>query len=400
MYHQVVIIGAGPVGGRLATELASRGISTLMVEEHAEIGRPFQCAGLVNPSAMNMVNLQETILQNVDGALIHSPSGIMVPVGKDGVTRTHVVCRKRFDQGVVAQAMVAGAHLWLLSKPIEANVTTSGVELKIEREGELLDVKCDLLIGADGAHSWTRRHFRLGRPKEMMIGFQTDVSGLTGKDNWLEMYTGKDVAPGLFAWVIPTGNNSHRIGVWSRAQDLDGRSVEQCYDALINHPLWKERFAGVKEIARYCGPVPCGVIPKPFKDRVMVIGDAAGMAKPTTGGGIGPGFRQVEAIIDNLVKAIVKGRLKSGDLATVCKPFKIFRKEQDRARALRDLLVTTPDDQKLDSHFEMFNRPDILELINNEGDIEHPVPLGLTLLRKVPEFRKLAVKAGFKILFA
>ena len=400
MYHQVVIIGAGPVGGRLATELASRGISTLMIEEHAEIGRPFQCAGLVNPSAMNMVNLQETILQNVDGALIHSPSGIMVPVGKDGVTRTHVVCRKRFDQGVVAQAMVAGAHLWLLSKPIEANVTTSGVELKIEREGELLDVKCDLLIGADGAHSWTRRHFRLGRPKEMMIGFQTDVSGLTGKDNWLEMYTGEDVAPGLFAWVIPTGNNSHRIGVWSRAQDLDGRSVEQCYDALINHPLWKERFAGVKEIARYCGPVPCGVIPKPFKDRVMVIGDAAGMAKPTTGGGIGPGFRQVEAIIDNLVKAIVKGRLKSGDLATVCKPFKIFRKEQDRARALRDLLVTAPDDQKLDSHFKMFNRPDILELINNEGDIEHPVPLGLTLLRKVPEFRKLAVKAGFKILFA
>jgi digeranylgeranylglycerophospholipid reductase len=400
MYHQVVIIGAGPVGGRLATELASRGISTLMVEEHAEIGRPFQCAGLVNPSAMNMVNLQETILQNVDGALIHSPSGIMVPVGKDGVTRTHVVCRKRFDQGVVAQAMVAGAHLWLLSKPIEANVTTSGVELKIEREGELLDVKCDLLIGADGAHSWTRRHFRLGRPKEMMIGFQTDVSGLTGKDNWLEMYTGEDVAPGLFAWVIPTGNNSHRIGVWSRAQDLDGRSVEQCYDALINHPLWKERFAGVKEIARYCGPVPCGVIPKPFKDRVMVIGDAAGMAKPTTGGGIGPGFRQVEAIIDNLVKAIVKGRLKSGDLATVCKPFKIFRKEQDRARALRDLLVTAPDDQKLDSHFKMFNRPEILELINNEGDIEHPVPLGLTLLRKVPEFRKLAVKAGFKILFA
>ena len=60
----------------------------------------------------------------------------------------------------------------------------------------------------------------------------------------------------------------------------------------------------------------------------------------------------------------------------------------------------TPDDQKLDSHFKMFNRPDILELINNEGDIEHPVTLGLTLLRKVPEFRKLAVKAGFRILFA
>ena len=398
--YQVVIIGAGPVGGRLATELAARGVSTLMIEEHAEIGRPFQCAGLVNPPAMNMVNLQETILQNVDGALIHSPSGIMVPVGQDGRVRTHVVCRKRFDQGVVAQAMEAGAHLWLLSKPLDAEVKSDGVELKVEREGEIIDLKCDLLIGADGAHSWTRRYFKMGRPKEMMIGFQADVSGLKGKPNWLEMYTGKDVAPGLFAWVIPTGNDSHRTGVWSRAQDLEGRSVEQCYDALINHPLWAERFANVKEIARYCGPVPCGVIRKPFKDRVMVIGDAAGMAKPTTGGGIGPGFRQVEAIIENLTKAITNGRLKSNDLAKVCKPFKAFRKEQDRARALRDLLVSIPDDEELDSHFRMFNRPEILDLINIEGDIEHPVPLGMTLLRKVPEFRKLAVRAGFKLLFA
>ena len=257
MMYQVVIVGAGPVGGRLATELASRGISTLMLEEHAEIGRPFQCAGLVNPPAMNMVNLHDTILQSVDGALMHSPSGIMLPVGKDGRVRTHVVCRKRFDQGVVAQAMDAGAHLWLKSKPIDASVTANGVIVKVEREGEIIDLTCGLLVGADGAHSWTRRHFRMGRPKEMMIGFQADVSGLTGKDNWLEMYTGKDFAPGFFAWVIPTGNNTHRVGMWARPQDLDGRSVEECYESLISHDLWKKRFAGMNEIARYCGPVPC-----------------------------------------------------------------------------------------------------------------------------------------------
>ena len=398
--YDVVIIGAGPVGGRLATELASNGISTLMVEEHAEIGRPFQCAGLVNPPAMSMVNLEDTILQNVDGALIHSPSGIMVPVGKDGRVRTHVVCRKKFDQGVVKQAMEAGAHLWLLSKPIHAETSKEGVTLQIDREGEIVEVTAKLLVGADGAHSWTRRYFKMGRPKEMMIGFQADVTGLTGKDNWLEMYTGRDIAPGFFAWVIPTGNNTHRIGIWSRPQDLEGRSVEQCYDGLISHPLWKKRFEGMKEIARYCGPVPCGTIRKPFKNRVMVIGDAAGMAKPTTGGGIGPGFRQIGSIIHKLVIAIRKDRLDAGHLSSICKSFKSFRKEQDRARALRDLLVTIPDDEELDSHFRMFNRPEVLDLINEKGDIEHPVPLGMTLLRRVPEFRKLAVKAGFKLLFA
>ena len=92
---------------------------------------------------------------------------------------------------------------------------------------------------------------------------------------------------------------------------MEGKSVEQYYDALISHPLWRERFSGMKEIARYCGPVPCGTIKKPFKDRVMVIGDAAGMAKPTTGGGIGPGFRQVEAIVEKLTMAIQKDKLEA-----------------------------------------------------------------------------------------
>ena len=45
----------------------------------------------------------------------------------------------------------------------------------------------------------------------------------------------------------------------------------------------------------------------------------------------------------------------------------------------------------------MFNRPEVLELINEVGDIEHPVPLGMTLLRKVPEFRKLGSESWIQI---
>jgi flavin-dependent dehydrogenase len=314
--------------------------------------------------------------------------------------RTHVVCRKKFDQGVVRQAIEAGAHLWLLSKPTDAIATDDYMQLVVDRNGTDVELTCDLLVGADGAHSWTRRKFRMGRPKELMVGFQADVTGISENKNWLEMYTGKDVAPGLFAWVIPADKGNHRIGVWAKAEQLDGRSVEDLYDALLAHPKWKERFSGLKEISRYCGPIPCGIIPRPYKNRVMVIGDAAGMAKPTTGGGIGPGFRQVEAIIEKLATAIKNNRLSEKDLSKICKPYRVMRKEQARARALRDLLVSLPSDEELDKHFKLFNQPDILELINEVGDIENPVSLGMNLLKKVPEFRKLAIKAGIKILFA
>jgi flavin-dependent dehydrogenase len=136
------------------------------------------------------------------------------------------------------------------------------------------------------------------------------------------------------------------------------------------------------------------------KDRVMLLGDAAGMAKPTTGGGIGPGFRQIKGILNPLSQAITDDNLSEKHLTKISsKHFKAMKKDQDKARALRNLLVSDVSDAELDGHFANFARPDVLELINEIGDIEKPVPLGLALVKKVPAFRRLALRAGSKLLF-
>ena len=396
----VVIVGAGPTGGRTATHLASLGHRVLMLEEHTEIGRPFQCAGLVTPMAMQEVGLFDSVLEEVDGARIHGPSGTLVPVGTEGKLRTYVVCRKKFDQGVVQQGMQAGATLWLDSRPVDAEVNENNVKLKVESDGAIIDLSCKLLIGCDGAHSWTRRHFKMGRPKEMMIGFQAEVLGYDGNERWLDMYSGSEIAPGFFAWVIQSGFGSHRIGVWSTPERLKGRSVEQCYEDLMNHPLWKSRFQNIKEIARFCGPIPSGMVKKTVRDRVMLLGDAAGMAKPTTGGGIGPGFKQISGILEPLDAAIKSNNLSEKQLTKITsKHFKAMKKDQEKARKLRNLLVSDVLDGELDLHFDNFAKPEVLKLINEIGDIEKPVPLGLALLKKVPAFRRLALRAGSKLLF-
>lgn len=399
--YDVIIVGAGPVGGRAATLLSQEGLKVLMLEEHKEIGRPFQCAGLVTPSAMDAVGGHDTVLQEVDGALIHGPSGTLVPVGTEGQLRTYVVCRKRFDQFVVQQGMEAGASLWLDSVPVSAQTDQEGVEVVVRKSGEERNLRCKLLIGADGAHSWTRRTFKMGRPKELMIGFQTEVVGYEGRDRWLEMYSGSSIAPGFFAWVIPSGFGTHRIGLWSTADRLDGRSIESCYQDLMDHPLWKDRFAGTSEIARYCGPVPSGMVKKTVKNRVMLLGDAAGMAKPTTGGGLGPGFHQIQCVLSPLVEAIRANQLDEAKLKAITKqPWNAMKKEQDRARTLRNLLVSDCSDAVLDKHFINFAHPDTLTLINAIGDIEKPVPLGMALLKQVPAFRPLALKAGVRLLLS
>ena len=399
--YDVIIVGAGPVGGRAATLLSQEGLKVLMLEEHKEIGRPFQCAGLVTPSAMDAVGGHDTVLQEVDGALIHGPSGTLVPVGTEGQLRTYVVCRKRFDQFVVQQGMEAGASLWLDSVPVSAQTDQNGVEVVVRKSGKERNLRCKLLIGADGAHSWTRRTFKMGRPKELMIGFQTEVVGYEGRDRWLEMYSGSSIAPGFFAWVIPSGFGTHRIGLWSTADRLDGRSIESCYQDLMDHPLWKDRFAGTSEIARYCGPVPSGMVKKTVKNRVMLLGDAAGKAKPTTGGGLGPGFHQIQCVLSPLVEAIRANQLDEAKLKAITKqPWNAMKKEQDRARTLRNLLVSDCSDAVLDKHFVNFAHPDTLTLINAIGDIEKPVPLGMALLKQVPAFRPLALKAGVRLLLS
>jgi len=135
-------------------------------------------------------------------------------------------------------------------------------------------------------------------------------------------------------------------------------------------------------------------------NRVMLLGDAAGMAKPTTGGGIGPGFRQIKGILKPLSEAITTDQLTEKHLHKIsAKHFAAMKKDQDKARMLRNLLVSDTTDAELNKNFTNFAKEEVLELINEIGDIEKPVPLGLALIKKVPAFRRLALKAGTRLMF-
>lgn len=398
MDYDFVVIGAGPVGSLLAQRLTQGGASVLIIEEHAQIGRPFQCAGLVNPEAMEIVGLHDTVLTPIWGARIHGPSGEVVSIGSTDTVRTWSVCRKLFDESILESAVDSGAELWLSSSPISAEQDDSEVSIKISTPDGEKTVRCSMLCGADGAHSWVRRRFRMGRPKEMIVGFQIEVSGYVGEEGKLDMYTGSEIAPGFFAWAIPSGDTT-RIGVWSKAELLEGKSPEQLLKTLMYNSQWSHRFSDCREVGRFCGPVPSGLVKRPLKGRVMLFGDAAGLCKPTTGGGIGPGFKHVETMISDLLRR-VEGELTQVQLdSIVAEKHKSIRKDQGRAKALRDAFLTQMGDEELDQVFSVWSKPEVTELINEVGEIENPIPLGIRMLREVPEFKSLARRAVKAVLW-
>ena len=396
--YDVVVVGAGPIGGFLAQRMCEGGATVLLLEEHAQIGRPFQCAGLVNPEAMRLTGLESTVLSPIWGARIHSPSGIPVVIGDNQEVRTWSVCRKLFDEGVVGAAKQAGADIWLSSKPVSAEEMDDHVLLSIASPKGEVSVRCKLLCGADGAHSWVRRRFKMGRPKELMIGFQVEVTGYKGEQGRLDMYTGSGYSPGFFAWAIPSGETT-RIGTWSKPELMGGGSCEQLLDRLLAEPLWSERFSECREVGRFCGPIPSGLVKRPMRGRVVLFGDAAGLCKPTTGGGIGPGFKQVEMLVPSLLRCLNRDDFTEASVKEVIGLLEPIRREQNRARALRDAFLTEMTDDELDGVFAVWSRPEVTELINQIGDIEQPIPLGIRMLKEVPEFRALAKKAVKAVLW-
>ncbi len=398
-FFDAIVVGAGPIGGYLSRKLNEFGHSVLLLEEHDEIGRPFQCAGLVNPAAMKTIGLEDSILTTIWGANIHSPTGKKVSIGDPDVPRTYSVCRKIFDEAVVMQSIASGTELLLSTKPISANIENEYVEVSIDGINGAEIVRCKILCGADGAHSWVRRKFKMGSPTETMIGFQIEVTGYLGEAGMLDMYTGSSIAPGFFSWAIPTGETT-RLGTWTKASLMGGISSEQYMNRLMENPALNSRFSDCSEVGRFCGPVPSGIVRRPLRERIALFGDAAGICKPTTGGGIGPGFKQVDLLVPLLSKAIIENDLSGNRMKSIASKLKEMKRDQRKKRALRDAFLTEMDDSELESIFAVWARPEVTDIINEFGDIENPIPLGIKMLREVPEFRRLAGKAAKAILWS
>ena len=79
---------------------------------------------------------------------------------------------------------------------------------------------------------------------------------------------------------------------------------------------------------------------------------------------------------------------------------KPITRKHDRARALRDAFLTNSTDEELEAIFRIWARPEVIALIQKYGEIENPIPLGLKMLKDVPEFRRIALRAANSLVFA
>jgi geranylgeranyl reductase family protein len=373
------VVGGGPVGSRTAAILAKEGFSVEILEENREIGRPVQCAGLVSPRTHAILG-KPTILNELRAARIRAPLGTVLDVRAPDV-RAVAIDRAEADKLVAREAAQAGASIKLGWQLASMKTGPDCVKL-VPSKGEPVEAR--LVVGADGAYSAVRRLSGIEPPAEMLPAFECEIAcaGPEASDDTVDIWLGREIAPEFFAWSIPTGS-SLRVGL---AASPGVKNARELLDSLLARSgLDSSRLLGT-----YAGVIPIGMVEKPFGDRTMLVGDAAGHVKPLSGGGLFPGLQAAEVCAKAAAKSLEEDELDSRALSHYTAELReALGREVVRATTLRSIFKGL-DDAKLDSTLKTLSKRSAVALVAAEGDIDYPSRLSKGLLAKCPGLLGLA----------
>lgn len=382
--YDVVIIGAGPAGGHTARIIAEKGLDVLLLEEHDEIGKPVQCAGLVTPRVFDLLGFEAGIVNSVRGAELYSPAFRKLKIDA-GRTKAYVIDRKELDQGIADRAVESNCQLILGAKFSDIQRKGDGMNVSFKSNNNTETVRSKLLIGADGARSNVAKKFGFPMVKEILKGYGSNDALASDLDpDFVKIFSGNDVAPGFFAWLIPAGDYA-RIGLCT---SKDNTSPKHYFEKLLKNPEFRKIAGNIKCRSYIAGLIPISKIAKTYSDNVMLVGDAAAQVKPLSGGGVYTGLKGAIHCANVAVKA-----LESEDFSEeVLKEYqKIWDedlgKELKRAYFIRKI-VRDLSDKQIEEGFEIFSDGKLLSLINKRGDIDYPTKLALPVLQKAPKLMK------------
>jgi geranylgeranyl reductase family protein len=384
--HDAIVVGAGPVGGFVAGAISKSGFNVALVEEHHEIGKPVQCAGLVTPRVFDILGFKCGILNEVRGARIHSPSNKTLTLDAKK-PKACVIDRAIFDGKIVESAIDKGCEMQLGSKVTNLKKHGQGIRVEVKEKGLKKEMSCRLVIGSDGVGSVVGKSFGLSEPNEILTGFGAESIGSVNADkNFLDIFVGNKIAPGFFAWIIPTDEGA-RIGLCTSRGE---KSPHQYFKNLLKNPGVKGTF-GSPKIERYiAGVIPLGPMKKIYSDGAMLVGDAAAQVKPLSGGGVYMGLLCGSHCADIATKALENDDVSEKHLKEYPKLIKDdVGKELKRATQLRKIFVGLIDEH-LEEGFEVLNDKKILGFIAKHGDIDYPSGLTKAVLKKAPRLMKFA----------
>jgi digeranylgeranylglycerophospholipid reductase len=374
--QDVIVVGAGPAGSQAAGSLARRGYSVLVLEEHPQIGVPTNCSGLIGAEAFDRFDLpRASIIREFDSATFFSPKGSSATVAA-GRVMAYVVRRCEFDQTMAQRAVAWGANYLLRVRCVgleygDDHVRVAAVQRGPEGDEAPITLRARAVILATGVRYGLLQGLGLQRPSIFLQAAQVEV-GMEGVDR-VEVYLGREVAPGSFAWAIPAGPLA-RVGV------CNGAGAAHSLKRLLEHPSIAFRIRRPPDHIKQKA-IPIANVSRSFLDRILLVGDTAGQVKVTTGGGISYGILCGDVAAATLDRAFCRGDLSTKTLREYEYQWRQEIGVELRVGSFFRRVGGMLSDEQIDRLIRAYHDTDLPELVKRWADFERHRKFILALCR-------------------
>lgn len=269
--NEVTIVGAATAGLIAAKRLASKGIETTVYDQKRVLGSPVRASGILSVSGLSTLGIDYygSITNTLYGANMHCNGKIMHIVSKKPVA--HILERQRLNDICRDEAVKKGAK-------VVTGRRISGADLDQMHS-------LGVIIGADGAISTVAKHFGLGAIKRLSITYKAEFNVDVPDPSVVDLFFDNLKYKGLFAWLAPNAKDILEVGV---GIDSGAGNAKAAFDKFLDEPEVKGLIGGRRPITQGASVIPMSLRER-FVDEnmgVLLVGDAAGQVKPTTGGGI------------------------------------------------------------------------------------------------------------------
>jgi digeranylgeranylglycerophospholipid reductase len=387
MSYDALVVGGGPGGMYAAWRLALEGVRVVVCEEHAAIGAPVHCTGVLGTDSFEEFELPRgAVLNPLSTIRFVSPAGLEVSYTPSDVQAV-VIDRNRFDGTLAEWARSAGAELRANARVSALDITDAGVHAVAG--GRAISARIAIL--ACGASYAMQRRFGLGLPRRYLHTAQREVAVRALRD--VEVHFGHEVAPGGFAWAVPVERPD---GPYVRIGAMATRGADRCYATM------HARVAATWGLARHgggartgdCGAPRLKILPlvpidRTFSDRLLVVGDAAGLVKPTTGGGIYYSIVSGSMAADVARDGLMHDRLDAASLSTYEARWRGHLSSELTAQAALRQAAETMSDPDIDALFDLAKTDGIMPIVRKTARFNQHRHLIRALFNHAPARRVL-----------